>query len=351
LHKTSIHSPDNNTYVIENIHLNDSILLEENQPFNFKIIMNNQDQDTISGKIIMTVTGVDEDKSKVEGSFNIDKKGFIDISIKNIIHTDSNPLTIEDSFFHRILYTIMKILIHHDAHHQQKVDNVVGIFDGNTNYKIIILENMINYLKTIETIIKNSFDNTTFGYDYLESSKILDLCARFEGFVAYIYSYMNIIGLCTTCKTKYINKINPILMSTKSFKSRIEAGKNSNQFEKIIGTGFAKMISSSILLINITKETENTLVLTKFEFFSIIVLFTSIAAGFIYFRTLSLYYILFNMSDISKQIKYAISLKKHSKQVYKEKVPIKVKILINILEYGDISYFLAVLYTSYLLFF
>jgi len=292
---------------------------------------------------IKAVINNNENEFLLNAKFKILDTGFIEIIITEFIYTSKELL--DADYFINILYTIIKLTKHEDAHHQQKVDDIMGVYlddkiDSST-YKIKLLERQIQYLKKIENFIKRDLDRTKFGFDYgnIETSILIDKSARFEGFVSYFNAYLTKLQEsdftnARKSKDEYKETVNAIKLSVNSLKSRIESGKNNYKFSTILTTGVAITISASILMTNFIKIDK---VSPTFEILLIPILLGILVIILAYGK--DIYYTIAN-KPYSQEIKYAIPLKRYYPKDYKKLVDWKTKLLIWIINNGTFLSFI-----------
>ena len=350
---------DITTAIIDGIELHDTLDSSKKNNlllYHFKLEMKKSDDNEYiikNGIIQTTLKSIDHQTFFIQSSFSITKTGFIKFEIENINYKSEHPF--QYSSIPSTIYTAIKLIIHEDAHHQQKVDDIVGVFKYNESSvkdsKIKILRNLTMYLKKIEKKVKLDIDNSKFNKKNPKYMRLLNICGRAHGFIAYISSYINKLKFTETFSaeeekeiTLYQNDSKAILDSINSFKQRLDNSSRANSLTTSLTTGIAVLFSSGILLSNLTNSL-NYFDNISFSIFLSFILICGILAGSTIYINENIYEFSMKKSELFQQVKYGFAFRNKYKDEYNQNVNVVVKSTIFIL--SNINFILFLLFVLF----
>jgi hypothetical protein len=324
---------------------------------------NNPKNDEIVGDFCMQVEddNSEEPYMKVEATFNIKTNGFMSFKITSIKEKkleydfQKNKENDKPNFYNieYVIFTIIKLIKHQDAHHPQKLDDVMFVFDTEENLELKILDRLINYTKKIERKIK-----TEINLEYKQNS-LLKLCIAVEGFNAYIHAYYNILLATRIDKnaSAIIEQINcrmqsleSILLSVNVFKQKINANINSLKTRSTnIHIAIVLFISLGILFSNFIKRDEFILFIEKNELFFSILFFTTAFCFLVEYNDFREWF--YRRFTYLHQLKYANAYNRkysnHELPNYKKRYKIIIRLAKFFYYYKKVFPYIITLYTLF----
>jgi hypothetical protein len=174
-------------------------------------------------------------------SFILKLNGEVEFKLDSIDNKDNINVTDVSYDIKQTIYTILKLTMHGDNHHHQKVDNILKITLNSFNPSEI-LDNMLVHLKTIERNIKLLKRKC---YTRLKQNVVLD---EVDGYISYISTFVILFPL----NKNLGNKLKIALNIKRSLKSLISKREKKfiveNTFKTTALTFFALILASNIFL-------------------------------------------------------------------------------------------------------